>query len=113
MNSLHSQAIDQLAPGLSVEAVAEDGTVEAVSGPGTAGFCAWPAMASRVALSAFPASVAIFGAFGEACRQYRLAAGTVRGVIRPVGGLDQTSERRDPSTKAFPVGGGHAFCETP
>jgi len=113
VNSLHSQAIDQLAPGLSVEAVAEDGTVEAVSGPGTAGFVLGLQWHPEWRYRQFPASVAIFGAFGEACRQYRLEAGTVRGVIRPVGGLDQTSERRDPSTKAFPVGGGHAFCETP
>ena len=30
VNSLHGQAIDRLAPGMVVEAVAEDGTIEAV-----------------------------------------------------------------------------------
>jgi putative glutamine amidotransferase len=113
VNSLHSQAIDQLSPGLSVEAVAEDGTVEAVSGPGTAGFVLGLQWHPEWRYRQFPASVAIFGAFGEACRQYCLAAGTVRGVTRPVGGLDQTSERRNPSINVFPVGRGHVYCETP
>ena len=38
VNSLHRQAIDRLAPGLRVEAEAEDGTVEAVSVEGAPGF---------------------------------------------------------------------------
>ncbi|MDD3445109.1 MAG: gamma-glutamyl-gamma-aminobutyrate hydrolase family protein, partial [Zavarzinia sp.] len=38
VNSLHGQAIDRLAPGLRVEAVAPDGTIEAVSAPDAPGF---------------------------------------------------------------------------
>jgi putative glutamine amidotransferase len=34
VNSLHSQGIDRLAPGLAIEARAPDGQIEAVSGPG-------------------------------------------------------------------------------
>ena len=38
VNSLHSQLIDDLAPGLTIEAAADDGTVEAVSVAGAKGF---------------------------------------------------------------------------
>ncbi len=77
VNSLHAQAIDTVAPGLVVEAVAPDGTIEAVrlaratdaSGPDP-----WV-----VGLQWHPewryaddtASLAIFRAFGEACRAYQ------------------------------------------
>ncbi|MCC6717820.1 MAG: gamma-glutamyl-gamma-aminobutyrate hydrolase family protein [Acetobacteraceae bacterium] len=68
VNSLHGQAIDRLAPGLVVEAVAPDGTVEAVrvaSAPGWAFGVQWhPEW--RCAEDAD--SMALFGAFGDACR---------------------------------------------
>jgi putative glutamine amidotransferase len=38
VNSLHWQAIDKLAPGLAVEAIAEDGTIEAVRVKGAQSF---------------------------------------------------------------------------
>ena len=69
VNSLHGQAIDQLARGLVVEAVAPDGVVEAVRAEGT-GFCygvQWhPERGEAEAMG----SAALFGAFGAACRAY-------------------------------------------
>jgi putative glutamine amidotransferase len=68
VNSLHTQGIDALAPGLVVEAYAQDGLIEA----------ARPAHAHAFALGVQwhpewkhaedPLSVAIFRAFGAACR---------------------------------------------
>jgi putative glutamine amidotransferase len=71
VNSLHSQAIDRLAPGLTIDAVAEDGTIEAVSGNGTPGFVLGLQWHPEWRYARFPASVAIFRAFGEACREQR------------------------------------------
>ena len=69
VNSLHGQAIDRLAPGLVVEATAPDGTIEAVrvaSAPGWAFGVQWhPEW--RFAENAD--SMALFAAFGEACRK--------------------------------------------
>jgi putative glutamine amidotransferase len=67
VNSLHAQGIDQLAPGLAVEAVAPDGQIEAVSLPNArfiVGVQWHPEY--RVADNAF--SSALFSAFGTACR---------------------------------------------
>jgi putative glutamine amidotransferase len=68
VNSLHGQAIDRLAPGLVVEATAPDGTIEAVrvaNAPGWAFGVQWhPEW--RFAENAD--SMALFQAFGEACR---------------------------------------------
>jgi putative glutamine amidotransferase len=77
VNSLHGQAIDRLAPGLVVEAVAPDGTIEAVRLPAQAGggglvpwvlgvqwHPEWDCVDN-------PASLAIFRAFGDACAAYQ------------------------------------------
>jgi putative glutamine amidotransferase len=78
VNSLHAQAIDQVAPGLVVEAVAPDGTIEAVRLTRIAepahGVDPWV-----VGVQWHPewryaddtASLAIFAAFGAACRAYQ------------------------------------------
>ena len=74
VNSVHGQAVDRLGGGLAVEATAPDGTVEAVRVRGAAGF-AW-------AVQWHPEwdclnntrSMALFQAFGAACRAY--AGGT-------------------------------------
>ena len=68
VNSLHSQGVAKLAPGVSVEAVADDGLIEAFQvdkGPGFALAVQWhPEW--RVMENDF--SRAIFKAFGDACR---------------------------------------------
>lgn len=74
VNSLHGQAIDQVAPGLAVEATAPDGIVEAVRVAGAPAFAVgvqwhpewfiapWGVHRDRLAL-------ALFAAFGEAARK--------------------------------------------
>jgi len=68
VNSLHSQGIDSIAPGLHADAVAPDGQIEAVSMPGAKGFLfavQWhPEWRWRDNVQ----SRAIFAAFGEAVR---------------------------------------------
>ena len=68
VNSLHAQGIDRLAPGLAVEAVAEDGTVEAVTVVGTRGFALGVQWHPEWRVTENPTSMRLFGAFGEAAR---------------------------------------------
>jgi putative glutamine amidotransferase len=79
VNSLHMQAIDRVAPGVTVEATAEDGTIEAVSVDGMRfGFgIQWhPEWDSPIT----PVNSAIVRAFGAAVRARRdfRIAGAVR-----------------------------------
>ena len=67
-NSLHSQGIDRLAPGLRVEAVAPDGQVEAVSMPEAKGFVFGVQWHPEWLWAQNPVSRAIFAAFGAALR---------------------------------------------
>ena len=71
VNSLHGQAIDRPADGLVVEARAEDNTIEAVSFPAAQGFVLGLQWHPEWRWSEHSASVAIFHAFGEACRAYQ------------------------------------------
>ena len=74
VNSLHGQAIDRLAPGLVVEATAPDGTIEAVhvsNAPGWAFGVQWH---PEWRFAENEDSMALFRAFGEACRAYRAGA---------------------------------------
>lgn len=71
VNSLHGQAIDNLAPNLQIEATAPDGTIEAVSVANSGSFALavqwhpeWQAWDN-------PQSSAIFEAFGKAVREYQ------------------------------------------
>lgn len=71
VNSLHGQGIDRLAPGLTVEAVADDGLVEAYTVRDAAAFALavqwhpeWQATANAV-------SMKLFHAFGLACHCYQ------------------------------------------
>jgi putative glutamine amidotransferase len=97
VNSLHTQAIDLLAPGLRVEAVAEDGTVEAVSGDGTPGFVLGVQWHPEWQYVRFPASVAIFRAFGDACRTYCWCTGARRDRLRTTDGASKVVFLRGPS----------------
>jgi putative glutamine amidotransferase len=68
VNSLHGQAIDRLADGLAVEAVAPDGTIEAVSIPGAAAFALAVQWHPESGVHDNPVSRRLFAAFGDACR---------------------------------------------
>jgi putative glutamine amidotransferase len=71
VNSVHSQAIDRPGDGLVVEAYAEDGTIEAVSAPHARGFVLGLQWHPEWRYAEHPASVAIFRAFGDACRAFQ------------------------------------------
>ena len=74
VNSLHGQAIERPAPGLVVEALADDGTIEAVRVATARGFALGLQWHPEWDYANNAASLAIFGAFGAACRAYRLGA---------------------------------------
>ena len=68
VNSLHSQGIDKLAPGLRAEAIAPDGQIEAVSMPHAVGFVFAVQWHPEWAYTENHVSRAIFAAFGDALR---------------------------------------------
>jgi putative glutamine amidotransferase len=71
VNSLHGQAIDTPAPGLAVEAVAPDGTIEAVRVERASGFAFGVQWHPEWGYADDSASLALFRAFGDACRAYQ------------------------------------------
>ncbi len=71
VNSLHGQGIDRLAPGLRVEATSPEGLVEAFSWPQARGFNLCVQWHPEWLARSNPVSVALFEAFGQACRDYR------------------------------------------
>ena len=73
VNSVHGQGIDRLAPGLRVEAVAEDGLIEAVSLPAAKGFVLALQWHPEWLWQENPLSRSILAAFGAACRRYAAA----------------------------------------
>ena len=68
VNSLHAQAIDRLAPALQAEAHADDGTIEAVSVKSARAFAIGVQWHAEWRSTEDPLSVALFKAFGDACR---------------------------------------------
>lgn len=74
VNSLHAQAVDRLGAGLQVEATADDGLVEAFTVAGSPGFTLAVQWHPEWKVTTNPVSMAIFRAFGDACRNYRLRA---------------------------------------
>jgi putative glutamine amidotransferase len=68
VNSVHGQAIDRPGNGLVVEARAPDGTIEAVAMPSAPGWLLGVQWHPEWAYATNPHSVAIFTAFGDACR---------------------------------------------
>jgi len=71
VNSLHSQGIDRLGDGLVVEATAPDGLIEAVTVAGSRGFVLGVQWHPEWRVRENEVSMAIFRAFGDACRSYR------------------------------------------
>ena len=72
VNSLHSQGVDRLGEELEVEAVAEDGLVEGFTVRDAPGFTLAVQWHPEWKVLADPVSTAIFRAWGEACRAWRL-----------------------------------------
>jgi len=72
VNSIHTQGIDQLAPNLRVEATAPDGLVEAVSVKDGKAFALAVQWHPEWQVSSNPIYLAIFQAFGNACRRRAL-----------------------------------------
>jgi len=70
VNSLHSQLIDELAPGLSVEARAEDGSVEAATVSGSKSFALGVIFHPEYWAERDAPSLAILKPFGNAVRTY-------------------------------------------
>ncbi len=71
VNSVHSQGIDQLGAGLVAEGMAPDGLIEAVTVAGAPGFVLGVQWHPEWRVRENEVSMAIFGAFGDACRSYR------------------------------------------
>jgi putative glutamine amidotransferase len=71
VNSLHGQGVNTLAPGLRVEALAEDGLVEAFSVQTSPGFTLALQWHPEWRITHNPYSMKMFGAFGQACRNYQ------------------------------------------
>ena len=72
VNSLHSQGVKKLGDGLCEEAIAEDGLIEGFSVTDAPGFTLAVQWHPEWKVTENPVSLAIFTAFGDACRQYRL-----------------------------------------
>ena len=68
VNSIHAQGIDRLAPGLRVEARAPDGLIEAFSVEAARSFAVGVQWHPEWQVQANPDSLALFRAFGRACR---------------------------------------------
>jgi putative glutamine amidotransferase len=81
VNSLHAQGIDRLAPGLAVEATADDGTIEAVRAVASPAFAVGVQWHPEWRFWEDPFSTALFAAFGQAARSH-------------------ASRRRDPGRRA-------------
>lgn len=69
VNSLHAQGIDRLAPGLQVEATAEDGTIEAVKASAAPGFVLGLQWHPEYRATEDRVSLSLFQAFGDAARE--------------------------------------------
>jgi putative glutamine amidotransferase len=71
VNSVHGQGVKRLAPGLRVEARAQDGLVEAFSLPDAPGFNLCVQWHPEWRAADNPVSMALLHAFGQACCHYR------------------------------------------
>ena len=71
VNSLHGQGLDRLAPGLAIEARADDGLVEAYRVQDATGFTLAVQWHPEWKLMDTPDSLRLLQAFGDACRHYK------------------------------------------
>lgn len=69
VNSIHGQGVERLAPGLRVEALAPDGLIEAISVKAGLGFALGVQWHPEWQVTSNPHYLAIFQAFGDACRK--------------------------------------------
>jgi putative glutamine amidotransferase len=69
VNSIHGQGVERLAPGLRVEALAPDGLIESFSVEGAQNFALGVQWHPEWQVRSDPNYLAIFQAFGEACRK--------------------------------------------
>jgi putative glutamine amidotransferase len=81
VNSLHSQGIDRLAPGLIVEAVAPDGVIEGVRVEESNGFAIGVQWHPEHRLLENAFSRALFAAFGDAARSSSAGSGGWSGTV--------------------------------
>ncbi len=70
VNSLHRQGIARLADGVTVEAIADDGLIEGFRVDGAKAFALAVQWHPEWQVLENPFSLAIFKAFGDACREY-------------------------------------------
>jgi len=70
VNSLHSQGVAKLPQGVTVEAIADDGLIEAYTVDGAPGFALGVQWHPEWQVTKNEFSMAIFKAFGDACRAY-------------------------------------------
>jgi putative glutamine amidotransferase len=70
VNSLHGQGIAKLADGVTVEAVADDGLIEAITVDAANGFSLSVQWHPEWKVTENEFSMAIFKAFGDACREH-------------------------------------------
>ena len=69
VNSLHSQGVDRLGERLVIEATADDGVVESFRVADTSSFALAVQWHPEWQVMKNPQSLALFGAFGDACRE--------------------------------------------
>ena len=81
VNSLHSQAVNRLAPCLKKEALAEDGLIEAFTVSDAPGFTLGVQWHPEWQVMENPVSRGIFRAFGQSCRDFRQKTGKISGVF--------------------------------
>jgi putative glutamine amidotransferase len=70
VNSLHGQGVARLADGVTVEAIADDGLIEAFRVDSAPGFALAVQWHPEWRVTENPFSMALFGAFGDACREF-------------------------------------------
>lgn len=72
VNSLHSQGVDRLGSELKVEAIADDGLIEGFTVENAPGFTLAVQWHPEWKVLDDPVSTALFRAYGDACRAYRV-----------------------------------------